>query len=93
MPDLTPRQRQQLDEIADAFRTEYFRLSQRLVELRRQRDAGSPPMGIPSRDIIDREIELERLRFERDEVSARAKLRLRLVLTDEQLQRIPDLVR
>jgi hypothetical protein len=46
---------------------------------------------IPEKNDIDREIELEHMRFARNELSARAKLNLSLILTEEQTKVLPGL--
>jgi hypothetical protein len=91
LEDLTPRQRQRINELAADFRHDYFELSGRMVELRSKRDFDPMAMEVPGRETFEREIELERLRYDRNERCARARTHLRLILTEAQAQRIREL--
>ncbi len=91
--ELTPHQREKIDEIASEYRDGYFRICQRMVELRRKRDFNLMDFQMPSREDIEREIESQRLEFDRDELSERSKLRIRLELTEDQIAEIPGLAR
>lgn len=93
LEDLTPPQRQRVNELASDFRRDYFELSRRMVELRRHRDFDIMSREGPRREDIEREIELARLSYDRDELSARARTHLRLILTEEQVQRTGELKR
>jgi hypothetical protein len=93
LEDLTPPQRRRISELASEFRREYFELSRQMVELRRQRDIDPMNWEGPRREDIEREIRLARLGYDRDELSARARTRLRLLLTEDQAQRTGELDR
>ncbi len=85
LDDLSAQQREQTEEVAVRYRSAFSQLSERMVQLRRQRDFDITAMQMPSREVIEGEIELERLRFDRHEAQSRAILRLRLILTESQI--------
>ncbi|MDY7110045.1 MAG: hypothetical protein SYC29_15545 [Planctomycetota bacterium] len=93
LDDLTPQQRRRVSELASEFRREYFQLSRQMVELRRGRDVETMSREGPRRQDLERELKLARLSYDRDELSARTRTRLRLLLTDEQAQRTGQLER
>ena len=62
-----------------------------MVELRKQREFSFMSMQMPSQEVIDGEIELERLRFDRHEAGSRAILRLRLALNATQIAALDEL--
>jgi len=93
LPDLTGRQRERIDELTYEYRSDYFDLSERMVGLRRKRDFDPMGFQMPSREDIEGEIELQRLHFDREELTARARTHLRLVLTEAQAGLIPALER
>jgi hypothetical protein len=87
LDDLTPPQREQVERIVEDYRARFSELSERMVHLRRERAVSFTPMQMPSQEVIQGEIELERLRFDRREAGSRAILRMRLVLNDAQIGR------
>jgi hypothetical protein len=93
LDDLTPQQRRRLGELASDFRREYFELSRQMVELRRGRDIDLMSREGPRRQDLERELKLARLSYDRDELSARTRTRLRLLLTDDQERRCGELDR
>jgi hypothetical protein len=93
LADVSGRQRERLVEISGDFRSSYLALSEDIVERRRLRDFDRDREGMPRRETIEREIEIERLRFARREVCDRARLRLQLSLTEAQRKLLPDLSR
>ena len=92
LPNLSDSQRAQVDVIAQSFRTRFMEISDRGITLRREQEseAGSASFNMPSRRMIEREVQRERLKFDRDEVCARAMMRLHLALSEAQAQYIPQ---
>jgi ubiquinone biosynthesis protein COQ9 len=89
------RQRTRLRELSAEYRMQYAQLSQQMLELHQAAaeaalasDEGPRP-GVRVRGETGNQ--LERLRFERDELSERARRQLRAILSDEQLQRVSGL--
>lgn len=88
LPDLTDEQRARLSEASVSYRHQYFDVSRRRI------DAASGDFNNrPERDQIEREIQRERLRFDRNEISARTIMQIQLVLSDAQEAALPDLRR
>lgn len=87
LDDLTGPQSGRVERVVNDYRSAFVRLSERMVQLRRQREFDFTAMQMPSREVIEGEIELERLRFDRREAGSRAILRLRLLLDESQVAR------
>ncbi len=66
-------------------------ISDRGITLRREQEneAGSASFNMPSRRMLERELERDRLKFDRDEVCARAMMHLRLALSESQAEYLP----
>ncbi|MCA9295016.1 MAG: hypothetical protein KC983_00835 [Phycisphaerales bacterium] len=84
LTDLAPHQRQRVMEISGEFRERFDELTRKMVTMRRERSGETFAMEMPSRKFFEREITMERTKFDREEVVSRARERLRLILTDEQ---------
>jgi hypothetical protein len=85
LPDLSSEQRAQLDGIAVEYRGAYQQLCERMIELSAQ-GAADEGQGF-DRDwsaIQERQRSMETLVFDRNELSDKARSRLRAVLTEEQ---------
>ncbi len=95
LPNLSDSQRAQVDVIAQKFRTRFMEISDRGITLLREQEseAGSASFNMPSRRMLERELERERLEFDRDEVCARAMMHLRLALSETQAEYLPQLER
>ncbi|MCH6552419.1 MAG: hypothetical protein IH804_10490, partial [Planctomycetes bacterium] len=92
LDDLTSEQRSSLEELAASYRPTYEELSRKLVELAKQGQIN--PMNFETVDwqaYQQRTEQVQRLRFDRDELNDRAAIRLKAVLRDEQIQRIGGL--
>ena len=85
--DLTTPQSGKVVSIVADYRSAFSKLCERMVQLRRQRDFDFSAMQMPSQEVIEGEIELERLRFDRREAGSRVILRLRLLLDEAQIAR------
>lgn len=93
LPDLTDVQRQKIDAIAQNFRSRFMETSDKGIALQREQEDESnrSSFGMPSRRMIERELQRERLKFDRDEVCARAMMHLRLALSQTQREYLPQL--
>ncbi len=89
LPDLGETQRSQLRDLAMEYRSEYARVANRMFEVHEANLAfgENRPGGQQRRELRN---DLERLRFERDEINERAKRQLRAILNEDQLQRVGD---
>jgi hypothetical protein len=93
LDELTTAQRQQLDELAAMYRPEYERLSRAMIDVVGEGDAPIA-IGFDADDFKrwqKREQRIAKLRYDRNELNARAIQRLRLVLTEDQVARIGGL--
>lgn len=90
--DLDPAQRQQLAELAIGYRPEYRRISE---EMKGQlTDEMTYVIGIDQERILEwqaRQEQMSRLRFDRNELNARAVNRIRIILNEDQLGRLGPL--
>jgi len=84
LPNLAEHQRNRVVDLAGEFRGRFDEIASALVGMRRDRAQIGMPMEMPSRAFIEREIAMERLRFERGELISETRERLRLVLTPDQ---------
>ena len=91
-PNLAEAQRDQIDAISRNFRSRFMEISDKGIALQREqeREAGGTSFNMPSRRMLERELQRERLEFDRDEVCARAMMHLRLALSEAQAQYIPQ---
>lgn len=91
LPDLDDSQRERINAVATQYRSDFYAICEQMVGLRKQRDFDFLGGTVPQKDDIDREIDLEKLRFNRNELSARARLQLTLILSDDQAKAFPEL--
>ena len=95
LPNLADAQRTQIDAIAQNFRSRFMEISDKGIAFQREQqgEADNTSFNMPSRRMLERELQRERLEFDRDEVCARAMMRLRLALSETQRQYLPELKR
>jgi hypothetical protein len=79
IPDLADSQRARVAESLTTYRDRFRRLSDRMIELRQSRDQMDFDFR-PDRDMMERELELMRLRFDRKELGERASFDLTMLL-------------
>ena len=93
LPNLAEAQRDQIDAISRNFRSRFMEISDKGIALQREqeREAGGTSFNMPSRRMLERELQRERLKFDRDEVCARAMMHLRLALSESQREYLPQL--
>jgi hypothetical protein len=95
LDDLTPQQQSVVTDLSTDYRIAYDALCERMVELQAASpDMSGPPAPGEPRDwqaMQDRQRELEKLTFDRNDLSDKTVSRLKVVLTDEQVQRLGGL--
>ena len=107
LPSLTGPQRAELTDVAAEFRGAYDELCLKMVEAQmaplgstsqesrdRGRAAGGPGAGPGNPDwqrMQEQRNEMERLRFSRNELNEKARLRMRGVLNEQQVTQVPGL--
>ena len=89
--NLDASQQSKLDALASAYKYDYWNLCENMIE-NYQSDANSKGgMGMMSKEDVHRRVQLETLRFERKELNDRIRMRLRMVLSKDQIKEVPGL--
>ena len=89
LADLDTNQRELLGEAALTYRGVYHRLSERMVEATEAgRTSTTNPRGADWQRWADRRNTLDRLRYDRDELSEKFRRRIQTILSEEQHARI-----
>ena len=92
LEDLAPEQLEDLGALANGYRQDYERLSEQMVGLSATRTSmWASPDEVDWQAYQERQEALEKLRFERNELSYRAIAKLRSTLGAEQIERIGGL--
>lgn len=93
MPNISVTQQSQIDVIADNFHNKYMKLAEIGINLQRELDSDRSnfSMGIPSRDMVMRELSREKLEFDRDEACDRAIMQLQIVLGETQRKALQEI--
>lgn len=95
LDDLSPQQRSTVSDLSTEYRCAYDTLCEKMVDLQAGApDTSGPPAPGEVRDwqaMQDRQRELEKLTFDRNDLSDKTVSRLKVVLTDEQVQRLGGL--
>ena len=91
--DLDLVQRAQAIALLGEYRNAYETVCDRMVQLTARDEPDRPAGSFFTPGDIGREIGLERLRFERGELSDRSRLQLRLLLREAQVAAVPGLAR
>jgi hypothetical protein len=92
LPNLAPAQRAQLNDILVEYRAAYAALCEQMADLKaeeaRQADSNAPRDPGYWQERQERRTQLERLRFDRNDLNEKALRQLRAALSDDQLQRL-----
>ncbi|UCD75673.1 MAG: hypothetical protein JSV91_01915 [Phycisphaerales bacterium] len=91
--DLTDGQRRDLQDLVASYTAEYEECCRRMVEFQREarvigEDPGAGPPPIDIQDLQQRSRDLEKLKFERNELNGRTLTRLRTLLNEAQARSI-----
>lgn len=89
--DLTADQRARIDALRSDYGAAYLEFCRRMIPAREEAGAATSKPEERFADQMRRGQEAAKVRFERDERSARAVSQLQRILTDDQLRRIPGL--
>ncbi|MCZ6835074.1 MAG: hypothetical protein O7G85_04805, partial [Planctomycetota bacterium] len=103
LPDLAPHQQSQLDDIATEFRSGYDQLNQQMVDRKlsesleqtrgeRGGRGGRGGGGFDFSAMQERQRAMEKLRFERKDLSDKTRNRIKGFLTEDQKTRLADLL-
>ena len=85
------RLHERIGDLSAQYRADFFAICDQMVGLRKQRDFDVLGGQMPEKADIDREIELEKLRWNRNEIINRVRLKLALILNDDQAKVLPEL--
>ena len=88
LPDLSEKQRSRMLEIASNYRRKFRELSREMVAVQREDTDSSDNRW---RGRMKRRNDMRALRFQRDELTSATRRKIRAVLNDDQIQRIPPL--
>ncbi|MBC8201733.1 MAG: hypothetical protein H8E86_06755 [Planctomycetes bacterium] len=89
--ELETAQASKLSAITDAYRSDYWALCESMITNHQLNATAKSGDGMMSKEDIHRQLRLETLRFERKELNDRLRMRLRMVLNDEQIKDVPGL--
>ena len=88
---LETSQASKLASITDAYRSEYWALCESMISNHKSNATAKSGDGMMTKEDIHRQLRLETLRFERKELNDRLRMRLRMVLKEEQIKDVPGL--
>ena len=89
--DLDASQQSRLEELATSFRYDYWNISEKMIENHQESATAKSGESVMNQEDMHRAIQLETLKFERKELNDRARMRLRMVLNDDQVKQVPGL--
>lgn len=84
-------QKEKLDSLASTYRFDYWNLCEQMIENHQTNATAKSGEGFVSSDDVHRQLELETLRFQRKELNDRLQMRLRMILTVDQVKHVPGL--
>ena len=91
IPDLDTSQRSKLATITTAYRTDYWELCEAMINNHKSNASAKSGEGMMNKEDVHRQLRLETLRFERKELNDRLRMRLRMVLQEDQIKEVPGL--
>jgi hypothetical protein len=88
---LNPAQKGELSRLSEQYQAEYWNLCEQMIEMEEAEAMEETGEKMVSRTSIKRQIDGEKLRFERSELNDRIRMRLRMVLNEDQIKHVPGL--
>tara|TARA_X000001036_G_scaffold137243_1_gene130024 strand:- start:490 stop:3051 length:2562 start_codon:yes stop_codon:yes gene_type:complete len=88
---LDPVQQSRLEELASTYRYDFWNLCESMIGNHQSNASAEGGKNIMSKEDIHRQLELEKLRFERRELNDRLHMQLRMILNEEQIKEVPGL--
>jgi len=88
---LDATQQSQISQLAEKYRYNYWDLCERMIQNHELSATAESGEGMFNQADIQREIQKETFRFERSELYDRVQMRLRLILNDDQIKKVPGL--
>ena len=91
IPSLESSQKSKLEDLASTYRFNYWDICEKMIENHQLTASAKRGTNLVNKEEIDRQLELESLRFKRKELSDRLQMRLRRILTEDQVKEVPGL--
>ena len=88
---LNPQQSGQIENLANTYRTDYWNLCEAMIQNHKSNAEAKSGNQMMSKEDMQRQLQLDSLRFERTELNDRIRMRLRMVLNEEQIKQVPGL--
>jgi hypothetical protein len=88
---LAASQQSALERLSASYKYDYWNLSEEMVKNRQSVASSESGEKFFTQADMQREIQLETLRFERRELNDRIRMRLRMILDEEQIKDVPGL--
>ncbi|MBL6997447.1 MAG: hypothetical protein ISR75_03295 [Phycisphaerales bacterium] len=84
-------QKSKLETLESMYRYEYWELCESMIESHKADASSDGGEGFMNKEDMHRQLRLETLRFERRELNDRIRMRLRMVLHENQIKEVPGL--
>lgn len=89
--DLDASQQSRIEELSSSYRYDYWDICEKMIENHQESASAKSSEKLMNQEDMHRAIQLETLKFERKELNDRARMRLRMVLNEEQVKQVPGL--
>jgi hypothetical protein len=91
IPSIDKTQASQLKELATSYRSDYWNLCEAMIKNHQENATSKSDGEFLNKEDMHRQLRLERLRFQRKELNDRIRMRLRMVLNEDQIKDVPGL--
>jgi hypothetical protein len=84
-------QQNKLEELATSYRYDYWNICEAMIENHQENASAKSADKLMNQEDMKRALKLETLKFERKELNDRVRMRLRMVLNEDQIKHVPGL--
>ena len=84
-------QRSGLEQLSTSYKYDYWKICEAMISNRQSNASANSGEMLFNQEDIQREIDLETLRFQRSELNSRIRMRLRMILQEDQIKDVPSL--
>lgn len=91
IPSLDVSQQSKLESLSSTYRYDFWNLCEAMIKNHQSNASADGADGFMNEEDVHRQIRLETLRFERNELNDRIHMRLRMVLNEDQIALVPGL--
>ena len=88
---LSLEQEKQMETLASWYRNEYWNLCEAMIENHKSNASATSGEKMVTKEDMYRQLKLETLRFDRNELNDRVRMRLRMTLNEDQIKNVPGL--